>query len=64
MNAQKSAVDNPANRKVLGFAASKQGKVADKAIEKLRNSIRELDLKITHAANVLESVLERARRAR
>jgi len=45
VNAQKSAVDKPANRKFLGFTVSKRGariKVADKAIEKLKNTIREL----------------------
>ena len=45
VNAQKSAVDRPANRKFLGFTVSKQGariKVADKAIEKLKDTIREL----------------------
>ncbi|HOE43093.1 MAG TPA: hypothetical protein PLB25_15900 [Rhodoferax sp.] len=45
MNAQKSAVDRPRNRKFLGFTVSRNGariKVADKAIDKLRNTIREL----------------------
>lgn len=45
VNANKSAVDRPANRKFLGFTVSKRGakiKVADKAIEKLKGTIREL----------------------
>ncbi len=45
VNAQKSAVDRPTNRKFLGFTVSKRGariKVADKAIEKLKDTIREL----------------------
>ena len=45
VNANKSAVDRPANRKFLGFTVSKRGakiKVADKAIEKLKHTIREL----------------------
>jgi RNA-directed DNA polymerase len=45
VNAQKSAVDRPRNRKFLGFTVSRDGariKVADKAIDKLKNTIREL----------------------
>ncbi len=45
VNAEKSAVDRPANRKFLGFTVSKRGariKVADKAIDKLKDTIREL----------------------
>lgn len=45
VNANKSAVDRPADRKFLGFTVSKRGakiKVADKAIEKLKGTIREL----------------------
>jgi len=45
VNANKSAVDRPANRKFLGFTVSKPGariKVAEKAIEKLKDTIREL----------------------
>jgi RNA-directed DNA polymerase len=45
VNAQKSAVDRPRNRKFLGFTVSKGDariKVADKAIEKLKDTIREL----------------------
>jgi RNA-directed DNA polymerase len=45
VNAQKSAVDRPRNRKFLGFTVSRDGariKVADKAIEKLKDTIREL----------------------
>jgi RNA-directed DNA polymerase len=45
VNANKSAVDRPANRKFLGFTVSKRGakiKVAYKAIEKLKDTIREL----------------------
>lgn len=45
VNAQKSAVDRPRNRKFLGFTVSRGDariKVADKAIEKLKDTIREL----------------------
>lgn len=45
VNANKSAVDRPANRKFLGFTVSKRGariKVADKAIGRLKDTIREL----------------------
>lgn len=45
VNAQKSAVDRPRNRKFLGFTVSRDGariKVADSAIEKLKAKIREL----------------------
>jgi RNA-directed DNA polymerase len=45
VNANKSAVDRPANRKFLGFTVSKRGakiKVAEQAIEKLKDTIREL----------------------
>ena len=45
VNANKSAVDRPRNRKFLGFTVSRNGariKVADKAIEKLKDTIREL----------------------
>ena len=45
VNAQKSAVDRPRNRKFLGFTVSRNGariKVADKAIDKLKDTIREL----------------------
>lgn len=45
VNANKSAVDRPANRKFLGFTVSKRGakiKVADKAIERLKDTIRAL----------------------
>ena len=45
MNAPKSAVDRPRNRKFLGFTVSKGDariKVADKAIEKLKVTIRAL----------------------
>lgn len=45
VNATKSAVDRPANCKFLGFTVSKRGariKVADKAIDKLKDTIREL----------------------
>ena len=41
----KSAVDRPMNRKFLGFTVSRNGaklKVADKAIEKLKDRVREL----------------------
>jgi group II intron reverse transcriptase/maturase len=45
VNAQKSAVDRPRNRKFLGFTVSKGDariKVAPKAIDKLKATIREL----------------------
>ena len=45
VNAQKSAVDRPRNRKFLGFTVSRDGariKVAPQAIEKLKTKIREL----------------------
>ncbi len=45
VNAQKSAVDRPRNRKFLGFTVSRDGariKVADSAIDKLKAKIREL----------------------
>lgn len=45
VNPQKSAVDRPMNRRFLGFTVSRNGaklKVADKAIEKLKNRVREL----------------------
>jgi group II intron reverse transcriptase/maturase len=45
VNQLKSAVDRPMNRKFLGFTVSHNGaklKVADKAIEKLKDRVREL----------------------
>ena len=45
VNARKSAVDRPWNRKFLGFTVSRNGtklKVADKAIDKLKARVREL----------------------
>jgi len=45
VNRLKSAVDRPRNRKFLGFTVSRDGarlKVADKAIEKLKDRVREL----------------------
>ena len=45
VNPLKSAVDRPAKRKFLGFTVSRNGarlKVADKAIDKLKDRIREL----------------------
>jgi group II intron reverse transcriptase/maturase len=45
VNPLKSAVDRPMNRKFLGFTVSRNGtklKVADKAIDKLKDRIREL----------------------
>jgi len=45
VNPLKSAVDRPMNRKFLGFTVSRNGarlKVADQAIEKLKDRIREL----------------------
>jgi group II intron reverse transcriptase/maturase len=45
VNRLKSAVDRPMNRKFLGFTVSRNGaklKVADKAIEKLKDRVREL----------------------
>lgn len=45
VNPLKSAVDRPMNRKFLGFTVSRNGaklKVADKALEKLKDRVREL----------------------
>ena len=45
VNVLKSAVDRPMNRKFLGFTVSRNGKklkVADQAIDKLKNRVREL----------------------
>ena len=45
VNARKSAVDRPWNRKFLGFTVSRSGvklKVADQAIDKLKDRVREL----------------------
>jgi RNA-directed DNA polymerase len=45
VNTLKSAVDRPMNRKFLGFTVSRNGaklKVADKAIDKLKDRVREL----------------------
>jgi group II intron reverse transcriptase/maturase len=45
VNQSKSAVDRPMDRKFLGFTVSRNGaklKVADKAIEKLKDRVREL----------------------
>lgn len=45
VNALKSAVDRPMNRKFLGFTVSRNGtklKVADKALDKLKDRVREL----------------------
>jgi hypothetical protein len=45
VNRLKSAVDRPMNRKFLGFTVSRNGaklKVADKAIEKLKDRVRKL----------------------
>jgi len=45
VNARKSAVDRPWNRKFLGFTVSRNGtklKVAEQAIDKLKHRIREL----------------------
>jgi RNA-directed DNA polymerase len=45
VNARKSAVDRPWNRKFLGFTVSRNGtqlKVADKVIDKLKDRVREL----------------------
>ena len=45
MNAQKSAVDRPRNRKFLGFTVTRGDariKVAAKAIESFKTKIREL----------------------
>lgn len=45
VNARKSAVDRPWNRKFLGFTVSRNGtklKVAEKAIDKLKARVREL----------------------
>lgn len=45
VNTRKSAVDRPWNRKFLGFTVTRRGtklKVADKAIDKLKDRVREL----------------------
>lgn len=45
VNARKSAVDRPWNRKFLGFTVSRNGtklKVAEKALDKLKDRVREL----------------------
>jgi group II intron reverse transcriptase/maturase len=45
VNARKSAVDRPWNRKFLGFTVSRNGtklKVADQALEKLKDRVREI----------------------
>jgi RNA-directed DNA polymerase len=45
VNPLKSAVDRPMNRKFLGFTVSRNGaklKVADQAIKKLKDRVREL----------------------
>lgn len=45
VNSRKSAVDRPWNRKFLGFTVSRNGlrlKVADKAIDKLKDRVRKL----------------------
>ena len=45
VNTLKSAVDRPMNRKFLGFTVSRNGaklKVADKALDKLKDRVREL----------------------
>ena len=45
VNARKSAVDRPWNRKFLGFTVTRNGirlKVADKSIDKLKDRVREL----------------------
>jgi group II intron reverse transcriptase/maturase len=45
VNPLKSAVDRPMNRKFLGFTVSRNGaklKVADKALEKLKDRVREM----------------------
>lgn len=60
VNANKSAVDRPANRKFLGFTVSRNGariKVADKAIEKLKDTIRELTRR-TRGHRLLDIVQE------
>jgi len=60
VNPLKSAVDRPMNRKFLGFTVSRNGaklKVADKALDKLKDRVRELTCRTrgtTFAAVVAE----------
>lgn len=60
VNARKSAVDRPWNRKFLGFTVSRNGtklKVADQAIEKLKGRVRELTRR-TRGHRLLDIVAE------
>ena len=60
VNARKSAVDRPWNRKFLGFTVSRNAtklKVADQAIEKLKGRVRELTRR-TRGHRLLDIVAE------
>ena len=60
VNARKSAVDRPWNRKFLGFTVSRTGvklKVADKAIDKLKDRVRELTRR-TRGHRILDIMAE------
>jgi len=60
VNPLKSAVDRPMNRKFLGFTVSRNGaklKVADKAIEKLKDRVRELTRR-TRGNTIVQIVAE------
>ena len=60
VNARKSAVDRPWERKFLGFTVSRRGaklKVADKAIEALKHRVRELTRR-TRGRRIVDIVAE------
>jgi group II intron reverse transcriptase/maturase len=60
VNARKSAVDRPWERKFLGFTVSRKGarlKVADKAIEALKHRVRELTRR-TRGRRIVDIVAE------
>jgi group II intron reverse transcriptase/maturase len=60
VNLLKSAVDRPMNRKFLGFTVSRNGaqlKVADKALERLKDRVRELTRR-TRGTNIGALVAE------
>ncbi len=61
VNPPKSAVDRPMNRKFLGFTVSRNGaklKVADKALEKLKDRVRKLTRR-TRGDTIARIVAER-----
>jgi group II intron reverse transcriptase/maturase len=61
VNPLKSAVDRPMNRKFLGFTVSRNGaklKVADKALEKLKDRVRKLTRR-TRGNTIAKIVAER-----